>query len=51
MTPTGPDAMNRDLTPERLQASEQLLVPDQVLLRDGPQSGYAVVVRDGAFAD
>jgi len=43
--------MNRDLTPERLQASEQLLVPDQVLLRDGPQSGYAVVVRDGAFAD
>ena len=43
--------MNRDLTPERLQANEQLLVPDRVLLRDGPQAGYAVVVRGGVFSD
>jgi cytosine/adenosine deaminase-related metal-dependent hydrolase len=43
--------MNRELTPERLRMSEQLIIPDHVLLRDGPQAGYAVVVRDGVFSD
>jgi cytosine/adenosine deaminase-related metal-dependent hydrolase len=37
--------------PASLRSSELLLVPEQVMLREGPASGRAVVVRDGRFDD
>jgi cytosine/adenosine deaminase-related metal-dependent hydrolase len=43
--------MSSELDLRQLQATELLLVPDHVLLRDGPQRGYAVVVKDGRFTD
>jgi cytosine/adenosine deaminase-related metal-dependent hydrolase len=43
--------MNDELSPGQFQAAEQLLIPEHVLLRDGPHCGYAVVVRGGRFVD
>jgi cytosine/adenosine deaminase-related metal-dependent hydrolase len=39
------------LTRDALRQSVLLLAPEQVMLRDGPRSGHAVLVRDGRFAD
>ena len=36
---------------DALRAPQLLLVPEQVMLRDGPRTGYAVVVADGRFTD
>jgi 5-methylthioadenosine/S-adenosylhomocysteine deaminase len=39
------------LSPEDFAHDALLLVPDRVLLSDGPIGGHAVVVADGKFAD
>lgn len=43
--------MNGDLTRDAFLTDELLLLPEQVMLRDGPRADCAVVVRDGKFAD
>lgn len=39
------------LTPERFARRELLLLPERVMLRDGPRAEFAVVVDDGKFAE
>lgn len=39
------------LSPNAFEAPSLLLVPDQLMLRQGPAAGCAVLVRDGLFAD
>jgi len=41
--------MSPDLDPTRFDAAELLLVPEQMLLDDGPEPGQAVVVTEGRF--
>jgi 5-methylthioadenosine/S-adenosylhomocysteine deaminase len=43
--------MNGDLDPALLEPTELLLVPDRVLLPQGPVAGHAVVVAGGEFRD
>lgn len=40
-----------DLSPAMLSSPELLLLPDQVMLRDGPQADIAVRVSSGRFTD
>lgn len=40
-----------DLQPNQFKAPEMLLIPDLMMLRDGPVSGHAVVIADGTFGD
>jgi 5-methylthioadenosine/S-adenosylhomocysteine deaminase len=40
-----------DLHPDQFSASELLLIPDHVMLREGPVDGHAVVIADGEFRD
>ena len=37
--------------PDQFDAPELLLVPEEVMLRDGPATGRAVLVADGRFAE
>ena len=43
--------MHAALTPEQLQAPELLLVPDKVMLRDGPVSDYGLLIARGQFRE
>ena len=43
--------MTHDLTPDAFRGAEFLLEPEQLMLRDGPVRGHAVLVRDRRFAD
>jgi len=49
MTEAGPP--RERLSPENFAHAALLLVPDQLLLPEGPVSGHAVVVADGKFSD
>jgi 5-methylthioadenosine/S-adenosylhomocysteine deaminase len=40
-----------DLQPRQFNVPEMLLIPDHLMLRDGPVSGYAVMIADGEFRD
>ena len=41
----------QDASPAAFAAAELLLVPEQVLLRDGPRRGLGVVVGNGRFRE
>jgi 5-methylthioadenosine/S-adenosylhomocysteine deaminase len=43
--------MTADLNPDDFDAAELLLVPAQLMLRDGPVADHAVVIADGKFRD
>lgn len=43
--------MSPDLQAAQFAAAELLLVPDHLMLRDGPVQGHAVHVKDGVFHD
>ncbi len=46
-----PALMSADLSPDHFAAAELLLAPAQLMLRDGPVAGHAVVIADGKFRD
>jgi hypothetical protein len=43
--------MSADIDRSPLSASELLLAPEHVMLRDGPARDFGVVVADGMFRD
>ncbi|MFH5185117.1 amidohydrolase family protein [Paenibacillus sp. TAB 01] len=43
--------INASLTPDDFTAQRLLLIPDQLLLRQGPAAGQAALVEKGRFAD
>ena len=43
--------INATLTPDDFTAQRLLLIPDQLLLRQGPAAGQAALVEKGRFAD
>jgi 5-methylthioadenosine/S-adenosylhomocysteine deaminase len=43
--------MEPDLSPEPFKSSEFLLIPDKVMLRDGPVGDYGLLIARGKFSD